>query len=100
MSNVLLLTVYFHGLIKKDQIFQKAVLAIDISVRPKFGIGSGFGQKHRYQYRYWSQFFFRNRNLFFRLFPIISIPQIFWIFWNFIVQIGKNRNRRKSNLLP
>ena len=84
MSNVLLLTVHFHGLIKKDQIFQKAVLAIDISVRPKFGIGSGIGQKHRYQYRYqyryWSQFFFRNRNLFFRLFPIISIPQNFLIF--------------------
>ena len=37
------------------------------------------------------------------LFPSISYyfhTPNFLIFWNFIVQIGKNRNRRKSNLLP
>ena len=81
MSNVLLLTVYFHGLIKKHQIFQKAVLAIDISVRPKFGIGSGIGQKHRYQYQYqywyWSQFFSETETFFSVYFLLFPYPKIF-----------------------
>ena len=34
----------------------------------------------------------------FRLFPIISISQKFFSF--FFPHTGKNRNRRKSNLLP